>query len=145
MLLMIVAKTHETFPRLFYRMPKNSRSLVVNPALRTRAPLCRKTKVIFGINSLSCIEPYTYNSFPRNFRFTFNGKPGPKPYRSLYSKRYKEKTFNRARIFTRYSYISILLMVVAKTHETFSRLFYRMPKNSMSLVVNPALGTRIPL
>jgi hypothetical protein len=121
--LMVVVQTHETFPRLFYRMPKNPRSLVGNPTFGILITLWRKTKVIFGISSSSCIELYIYNSFSRNFRLIFTGKPSPKPYRSVYSKRYKGITSDRAPIFTRRSYICILLIVVAQTHKIYSRLF----------------------
>jgi hypothetical protein len=56
-LLMVVAQTHEIFPRLFYRIPKNPRSREGNPVLGTRVTLWRKTKEIFGISSSSCIGP----------------------------------------------------------------------------------------
>jgi len=118
-------------------MPKDPRSLVGNLILRTHVILWRKTKVIFGNSSSSCTESYVFNSFSRNFRFIFTGKSGPNPYRSVYSKRYKGKTSDRAQIFTKCSYVRILLMVVAKTHETFPRLFYTISKNLKVWVKNP--------
>ncbi len=57
-LLMVVAQTHETFPRLLSRMSKNPRFLVENLILGIHITLWRKTKVMFEISSSSCIGPY---------------------------------------------------------------------------------------
>jgi hypothetical protein len=134
---MVIAETHETFPRLLYRISKNPRFLIANPVLGTCLTLYRKPKVIFGISSPSCIEPFICNSFSRKFWLTFTSKPDPKSYRSVYSKRYKGITSVRAQIFSRCSHICVLLMVIAKTHETFLRLVYKMSKNLRFLVGNP--------
>ena len=75
----------------------------------------------------------------------FKADPGPKPCRSGLWKPYEGITSDRAEIFTRYSWICILIMVVAPTRETFSRLFYsyRMSKNPRFLIENPVLGFHI--
>ena len=58
-LIIIVAWAREAFPGLFYRTLKNARFLVWNPALGFCITFWRKTKVIFGISSSSCIRPCT--------------------------------------------------------------------------------------
>jgi hypothetical protein len=82
-LLMVLAQTHEIFPRLFYRMPNSPRSLVGNPALGTRVKLRRKIKVIFGISSSTSLGPYVKRVIFMKVKFGeiwpkatgFTGKP----------------------------------------------------------------------
>jgi hypothetical protein len=142
-LVMVVAPTRETFPRLFYGIPKNPRFRIGNPILGFYITFWRKTKVIFGISSSSCIELYIYNSFERKFWPIFKAYPGPKSYHFGLCKRYKGIMCDRAEIFTRYSWIYTLVMVVAPTRETFPRLFYRILKNPRFLIENPVLGFHI--
>ena len=99
--------------------------------------------MIFGISLSSCIEPYIYNSFQNNFLPVFKADSGPKPCRFGLWKPYEGVKSDRAVIFTRYSWICFLNMVVAWTRETFPRLFYRIPKNRGFLVRNLVLGFNV--
>ncbi len=62
-LMMVIASTREIVSRLFCRFFKNHgfsnhRFLTENPVLDIHITLWRKTKVIFGISALNCIELY---------------------------------------------------------------------------------------
>ena len=72
-------------------------------------------------------------------------KTNVKTYHSGHDKRCKGVASDRMRVFAKCSYIHILFMVNAKTHETFPRLFHRMPKNPKFLVENLVVRTRVTL
>ncbi len=110
-LLMVIAKTDEIFSRLFYQMPKNPRSLVGNLVLGIHITLWRKTRVIFEIRALNCVEWYKAQNI---FKKKFLEKMG------WVLQAYFFKIFFLKKAFTSQTWLSELYKIIFEQNKTIS-------------------------
>ena len=121
-LLMIITPTLEIASRLCYGFSGKLGFWTKTLIFFMHTALQKKTKVIFGISSSSCIEWYITKKFSRKLLFSYISKTLSKISSSVFFERCGHLEFDQAETFTEDAYWGTLLMIIAPTLEIASRL-----------------------